>query len=64
VQLARSQNRLSFLATALEQHALELLWNSRLRMAYAAAEEGYRLTLDMGQRWGWHLAALAHVEAI
>ena len=64
VTLTRSQGSLSLLPIALEQHALELLWNARLRAAYAAAEEGYRLTLDMGQGWGWHLAVMAHVEAI
>jgi DNA-binding CsgD family transcriptional regulator/tetratricopeptide (TPR) repeat protein len=64
VTLTRSQGRLSLLPIALEQHALELLWNARMQAAYAAAEEGYRLTLDMGQGWGWHLAVMAHVEAI
>jgi DNA-binding CsgD family transcriptional regulator len=64
VTLTRSQGRLSMLPIALEQHALELLWNARLQAAYAAAEEGYRLTLDIGQGWGWHLAVMAHVEAI
>jgi len=47
------------LPTALEQQALDLLWNSRLDQAYAAAEEGYLLSLDLGHGWGWHVTTMA-----
>jgi DNA-binding CsgD family transcriptional regulator len=64
VKLTRSQGRLSLLPIALEQHALQLMWNGRLHPAHTAAEEGYRLTLDLGQGWGWHAGVMAYVEAI
>jgi DNA-binding CsgD family transcriptional regulator/tetratricopeptide (TPR) repeat protein len=63
VQLARSQGLLSVLPIALEQHALDLLWNSQFDLAYAAAEEGYQLTAGAGHG-GWHLTTMAWVEAI
>ena len=63
VQLARSQGLLSLLPIALEQHALDLLWNSQFDLAYAAAQEGYQLTAGAGHG-GWHLTTMACVEAI
>lgn len=63
VALARSQGLLSMLPVALERHALDLFWNSRFDLAYAAAEEGYQLTAGAGHG-GWHLATMASVEAI
>ena len=63
VALARSQGLLSLLPIALERHAMNLLWNSRFDLAYAAAQEGYQLTAGAGHG-GWHLTAMACVEAI
>ena len=63
VALARSQGLLSLLPIALEQHALDLLWNSQFDLAYAAAQEGYQLTAGAGHG-GWHLTTMACVEAI
>ena len=64
VQLARERGLLSLLPVALEQQGLELLANSSFEQAYAAAEEGYLLSLDLGHGWGWHLATMAGVEAV
>ena len=64
VQLARTQGRLSLLPVALEQQALELVRNSSFDLAYAAAQEGYALSVDLGHGWGWHLTTMACVEAV
>jgi DNA-binding CsgD family transcriptional regulator len=64
VELARRQGLLSMLPIALDQQAAELFRNSNFDLAYAAAEEGYRLSLDLGQGLGWHLMTMARVEAI
>ena len=64
VQLARAQGKLSLLPVALEQLALELVRNSSFDLAYAAAQEGYVLSLDLGHGWGWHLTTMAAVEAV
>ena len=63
VALARSQGLLSLLPIALEQYAMDLLWNSQFDLAYAAAREGYQLAAGVGQG-GWHLTTMACVEAI
>jgi len=63
VALARSQGLLGLLPVALARHALNLFWNSQLDLAYAAAQEGYELTTGDGHG-GWHLTAMAYVEAI
>ena len=63
VQLTRSQGLLSLLPIALEQYAMDLLWNSQLDLAYAAAQEGHQLTAGAGHG-GWHLTTMACVEAI
>ena len=54
VRLTRSQGLLSLLPVALEQQGLELLWNSNFDLAYAAAQEGYQLSLDL-----WYGSGLA-----
>jgi DNA-binding CsgD family transcriptional regulator len=64
VELARGEGLLSILPLALTQQSLELLWNSRLDLAYAAAEEGYQLSLDVGYGREWHLTTMLGVEAI
>ncbi|HEX8004954.1 MAG TPA: AAA family ATPase [Trebonia sp.] len=64
VEAARRQGLLSLLPVALEQLALELISTSSFDRAYAAAEEGYRLSVDIGHGGGWHLANMALVEAL
>jgi ATP/maltotriose-dependent transcriptional regulator MalT len=64
VELARMQGLLSVLPVALDQQAAELFRNSNFDLAYAAAEEGYRLSLDLGQGPGCHLETIARVEAV
>ena len=43
--------------------AVEFLWLSQFDLAYAAAQEGYRLSLDLGHGSGGHLVNMAAVEA-
>ena len=64
VELARSQGLLSLLPMALHRYAQELIWNSEFSLAYAAAQEGYRLAIDVGYGTGGHLANIATVEAV
>ncbi|HEX6527629.1 MAG TPA: AAA family ATPase [Streptosporangiaceae bacterium] len=63
VDVARQQGLLSLLPLALRRQAMELLWNSQFDQAYAAAQEGYRLSLDVGYGSGEHLANMANLEA-
>jgi DNA-binding CsgD family transcriptional regulator len=63
VDVARQQGMLSLLPLALRRQAMELLWNSQLDQAYAAAQEGYRLSLEVGYGSGEHLANMASLEA-
>jgi ATP/maltotriose-dependent transcriptional regulator MalT len=63
VDLARGQGLLSLLPIALEQQSMELFWNSSFDLAYAAAEEGYLLSIDLGHGRNSHLAMMACVEA-
>ena len=64
VELARERGLLSVLPRALERQGGELLWNSKFDHALAAAEEGYRLSSDMGFPSPWNLVTMAFVEAI
>jgi DNA-binding CsgD family transcriptional regulator len=64
VDLARRHGLLSLLPAALNQQAAQLLRNSSFSRAYAAAEEGYLLSVDLGQGEGWLLSTMACVEAI
>ncbi len=64
VELARNKGLLSVLPLALERYGQELGWNSEFSLAYAVAEEGYRLSLDVGYGTGAHLVNLATVEAV
>jgi len=64
VEAARRHGLLSRLPRALEQQATELAAASSFELAYAAAEEGYRLALDIGHGLGWHLVTMAGVEAV
>src|SRR5215472_16887103 len=42
---------------------VQWMWPSQFDLAYAAAQEGYRLSLDLGYGAAWHLMNLAAVEA-
>ena len=64
VEEARRQGLLSMLPVALEVQATELVANSNFDLGYAAAEEGYRLSLDIGIDPGWHLMIMALAEAV
>jgi DNA-binding CsgD family transcriptional regulator len=64
VEAARRQGMLSLLPMTLQKQALELLASSSFDLAYAAAEEGYRLSVDLGYGSGWHLANMAAAEAV
>ena len=54
VESARRQGILSQLPRALQQQSYELVNTSSFDLAYAAADEGYRLALEIGQSGGWH----------
>jgi DNA-binding CsgD family transcriptional regulator len=64
VEVSRTEGRLGLLPHALEEQALQLYWSSQFDDAYAAAQEGYRLAMDLGRKWGWHMTTIAAVEAI
>jgi DNA-binding CsgD family transcriptional regulator/tetratricopeptide (TPR) repeat protein len=64
VAAARSRGLLSMLPAALDEQSLELFATSSFELAYAAAEEGYRLAIEIGHGEGWHLVNMASVEAI
>ena len=64
VEAARRQGLLSLLPVALEALGLELLSTGSFDRAYAAAEEGYQLSADIGHGGGWHLTTMAMVEAL
>ncbi len=63
VESARRRGLLSQLPRALETQSWELVNSSSFDLAFAAAEEGYRLSLDVGHGGGWLLANMASVEA-
>jgi len=52
------------LPEALEEQAMVLIENESFDLGYAAAVEGYRLSLDVGHGSGWHLMNMATVEAV
>jgi len=64
VDLARRNGLLSLLPLALRRQAAEFLSLSQFDLAYAAAQEGYRLSLDLGYGSGGHLVNMAAVEAM
>ena len=63
VEILRRRGLLSDLAGALEWQGFELTLAGIFDHAHAAAEEGYRLSLDVGSGSVWHLANLAWAEA-
>jgi DNA-binding CsgD family transcriptional regulator len=67
VESARRHGILSQLPRALQQQGSELVNTSGFDLAYAVANEGYRLSLDIGQvghTVGWHLLDMGTVEAV
>ncbi len=64
VEAARRQGQLGMLPEALEEQAMVLIENDSFDLGYAAAVEGYRLSLDVGHGSGWHLMNMAMVEAV
>jgi DNA-binding CsgD family transcriptional regulator len=65
LDVARQNGLLSFLPRALSRQARELLWSSQFDLAYAVAQEGYRLSIDLGYySAAWQLMNLAAVEAV
>ncbi len=66
VRLTREQALVATLPYALEAQASQLLGRGQFDLAYASAEEGRRLALDLGQQWiaSWNLADLASVDAL
>jgi DNA-binding CsgD family transcriptional regulator len=63
VNLVRRNGLLSLLPPALRQQAVEYLWSSQFDLAYAVAQEGYRLAVDLGYGSAGHLMNMAAVEA-
>ncbi len=51
VDVVRRQALVSLLPLALQAQARELVWTGRFDLSYSAAEEGWRLALDVGQTW-------------
>jgi DNA-binding CsgD family transcriptional regulator len=66
VALARERGLVSELPAALAAQSAELIGRSRFDLAYAAAEEGRRLALDIDQQGvaSWSVVSLATVEAL
>jgi hypothetical protein len=62
--LARERGLQSLLPMALHRQSIELLWNSRFDLGYVAAQEGYRLAIELGYGTGAHLANMATAEAV
>ena len=66
VDLARERGLVTTLPLALQEQAAQLIGRSQFDLAYAAAEEGRQLALDVGQSVlaGWSLWYLAEVDAL
>jgi DNA-binding CsgD family transcriptional regulator len=64
--IARERALVSTLPFALQAQARALIGASRFDLAYAAAEEGWRLALDVQQPWAasLNLAYLARIDAL
>jgi DNA-binding CsgD family transcriptional regulator len=64
VEEARRQGLLGLLPLALQRQSGELLRQSKLDQAYAAAAEAHRLGLDLGYASAWYVLAMSSVEAM
>jgi len=63
VDHARRNGLVGLLPLVLRRQAMEFLWLSQFDLAYAAAQEGYRLSVDLGYGSSGHLVNMAAVEA-
>jgi DNA-binding CsgD family transcriptional regulator len=63
VDHARRNGLVGLLPLVLRRQAMELLWLSQFDLAYAAAQEGYRLSVDLGYGSSGHLVNMAAAEA-
>jgi DNA-binding CsgD family transcriptional regulator len=64
VDQARRNGLVGLLPLVLRRQAMELLWLSQFDLAYAAAQEGYRLSVDLGYGSSGHLVNMAAAEAV
>jgi DNA-binding CsgD family transcriptional regulator/tetratricopeptide (TPR) repeat protein len=66
VGYAREQGAMTTLPFSLQVQAAALIGESRLELAYASADEGWRLALDTGQLWAasWNLMRLVQIDAL
>ena len=66
VRISREKSLAAILPHALQAQASQLVGRSQFDLAYASAEEGYRLAFDLGLPWAasWALADLATVDAL
>ena len=66
VSRARDTGEVTTLPFCLHVQAMALIGHSRFDLAYATAEEGWRLALETGQPWaaGWNLVHLALIDAL
>ena len=66
VEIARGRALVTTLPFALQGQARALIGRSQLDVAYAAAEGGHRLALDVGQPWAaaLNLAHLGRIDAL
>jgi DNA-binding CsgD family transcriptional regulator len=65
LELARAQGLLSLLPLVLDQLGTELARTGQFERAYAAAEEGYKLSVELGVgHVACHLENMARVEAV
>ena len=66
VEIVRERALVTALPLALQAQARALIGLSRFDLAYAAAEEGWRLALDVEQSWAasLNLAHLARIDAL
>ena len=63
VDLARRNGLVGLLPLVLRRQAMELLWLSQFDLAYATAQEGFRLSVDLGYGSSGHLVNMAAAEA-
>jgi DNA-binding CsgD family transcriptional regulator len=66
VSRARDTGEVTTLPFCLQVQAMALIGHSRFELAYATAEEGWRLALETGQPWaaGWNVMYLALIDAL
>jgi DNA-binding CsgD family transcriptional regulator/tetratricopeptide (TPR) repeat protein len=66
VSRARDTGEVTTLPFCLHVQAMALIGHSRFDLAYATAEEGWRLALETGQPWaaGWNVTYLALIDAL